>query len=134
VSIKAERAIQKRAKAFSKLPMMPVEWQPYSEIIWASEPWDPIRWPDNHDWYLIKDVPLSYFKEITAAEIEDVEDPEERLEHMERYKTIKGMLKNGAEPWPVIVGDHGGVIDGYHRLAAMQDLKRKTVDVLYVYV
>lgn len=132
MSVDVERAIRQRGELLSKLPMLEVNWKDYSEIIENSEPWDPIRFPEDHEWFLIKDVPLAAFGEISAKEIEDVEDPQERKEHRQRYKFIKKLLKDGGEPWPVIVGSTGNVIDGFHRIAAMQDLGRKTVDVLYV--
>jgi len=67
--------MRRRGELLSKLPMTEVRWQDYSEIIENSEPWDPIQEPDNHGWFLIKDVPLIAFSEISAKEIADVEDP-----------------------------------------------------------
>lgn len=128
----SEEEAHRRAEILEEIPKVPVDWEDFREIIEASEPWDPVRWPENHDWFLVKDVPLDAFKEVTARAIADVEDRNERREHMERYKAILKMLKKGAVPWPAIVGDNGFIIDGYHRLAAMRDLGWKSVDVLFV--
>ncbi len=128
----SEAALRRRAKAFTKLHKEPVKWEDYREIIESSEPWDPIQWPENHDWFMIQNVPMDLFKDVSVREIADVEDPGERQEHRERYRYIMEMLKKGEKPWPVIVGENGFIIDGYHRLAAMRTLRRKTVDVLMV--
>lgn len=132
MSVEVEKAMQQRAKLLVKLPMTEVRWQDYAEVIENSEPWDPIQFPDDHKWFLIKDVPLAAFSEISVKEIADVEDPQERKEHRKRYAYIKKILKAGEQMWPVIVGSNGMVIDGFHRIAAMRDVKRPTVDVLYV--
>lgn len=134
MSIEVERAMRRRAKALEKMLATQVDWREYSHILQVSEPWDPIRWPENHDWFLIKDVPLRHFPEISVDDISDVESFDERHEHYDRYLEIRKLLENGGEPWPVIVASNGMVLDGFHRLAAMKDLKRKTVDVLYVLV
>lgn len=126
--------IEQRAKLLKGMPRNPVEWQDYREVIEASEPWDMIRWPENHEWFLIKDVPLSTFREVSIGEVAYVEDPGDRREHRERYRRILKILKKGATPWPVIVTNTGGIIDGYHRLAALRTLRRPSVDVLYVIV
>ena len=128
----AEEEAHRRAAILEEMPRVSVNWEDFREIIEASEPWDPIQWPENHDWFFIKDVPLDAFREVNVDAIADVEDPAERREHRERYKAILKMLRNGADPWPVIVADNGMIIDGYHRLAAMGTLKRSTVDVLFV--
>jgi hypothetical protein len=127
-----EEEAHRRAAILEKMARVPVLWEDYREILEASEPWDPIRWPENHDWFLIKDVPLGAFREVTIDAVQDVGPRGERSEHRERYKAILKMLKKGASPWPVIVADTGMIIDGYHRLAAMNTLKRPSVDVLYV--
>lgn len=132
MSIEAEEAAHRRAELLGEMPQEPVDWRRFSEVLENSEPWDPIQWPENHDWFLIKDVPLDAFREVNIDAIADVEDRGERREHKERYKAILKMLKKGADPWPVIVADSGMIIDGHHRLAAMNTLKRPTVDVLFV--
>lgn len=129
-----EEEAARRAKILEKLHRDPVQWEDFREIIEASEPWDPIQWPQNHDWFLIRKVPMSAFRGITVAAISDVQDRAERREHRERYEHILKMLKKGATPWPVIVSDFGMIIDGYHRLAALHTLKATAVDVLYVIV
>lgn len=128
----AEEEAHRRAEILQEMPRAQVSWEDFREIIEASEPWDPIQWPENHDWFLIKDVPLDAFREVNVDAIAEVEDRAERREHRERYKAILKMLRGGAHPWPVIVADSGMIIDGYHRLAAMSTLKRSTVDVLFV--
>jgi len=128
----SEEEAHRRAAILDEMPQEQVNWEDYREIIEASEPWDPIQWPENHDWFLIKEVPLDAFREVSIDAIADVEDRDERREHKERYKAILKMLKKGADPWPVIVADSGMIIDGYHRLAALNTLKRPTVDVLFV--
>lgn len=124
----------RRARILESLPKLPAAWEDYREVISASELWDPIRWPGNHDWFLVKNVPLNAFREVSIDAIAAVDDREERREHRERYKAILKMLKQHAAPWPVIVADTGMIIDGYHRLAALRTLKQKSVDVLYVIV
>ena len=128
----SEEPLKARAKAFTELQQTSANWEDYKEVIEASEPWDPIQWPEDHDWFLIQDVPLSLFEDVSIRDIEDVEDPYERREHRERYQYIVDLLKAGDPPWPVIVGSNGFIIDGYHRLAAMRTLRRPTVDVLMV--
>lgn len=127
-----EEEAHRRAEIIDRLPKESVNWQDYAEIIEASEPWDPIQWPENHDWELVRDVPLDAFRGVTVAAIADVEDPDERREHRSRYKFILGMLRRGEKPWPIIVGENGMILDGYHRLAALHTLRREVVDVLYV--
>ncbi len=128
----SEAALQRRAQAFAKMEQKPVKWEDYEEIIESAEPWDPIRWPENHDWFMIRDVPLDLFKDVSVRDIADVTDPEDRKEHREQYRYIKDLLEKGETPWPVIVGDNGFIIDGYHRLAAMRTLQYPSVDVLMV--
>lgn len=130
----SEEEAHRRARILDKMPREPVDWQDYREVLEASEPWDPIRWPENHDWSLIKDVSLDAFREVNIARVSQVEDPGERREHRERYREILKLLKKGIAAWPVIVADTGMIIDGYHRLAALHTLRRRIVDVLYVVV
>lgn len=129
-----EEEANRRALILEKMSKDPANWEDFREIIEASEPWDPIQWPENHDWFMIRKVPMKAFRGITLGAIADVEDPGERKEHRERYQEILKKLKNGAAPWPVIVADTGVIIDGFHRLAALQKLKATAVDVLYVIV
>jgi hypothetical protein len=122
------------AELLGSLQKKPVNWEDFKYVIEESEPWDPIKWPQDHDWSLIEDVPLGIFSDVSVAAIAAVEDPDERKEHRERYRHIRDLLKAGEEPWPVIVASNGMILDGYHRLAAMKTLKRKAVDVLLVQV
>jgi hypothetical protein len=117
-------------KALDHLPKTRVNWEDYKHIIEVSERYDAIEWPENHEWFLLKNVPMKVFKHISIKEIAAVEDPDERREHRERYRYILDLLKNGEEPWPVIVADNGLILDGFHRLAALNTLRKPTVDVL----
>lgn len=129
-----EKAAARRANLLFKMPREEANWEDYREIIEnAEQDHEPIRYPQNFDWDLIKDVPLSLFPEATVSAVKNVGDAEERREHKERIGIIVKMLKKGADPWPVIVDSEGGVIvDGWHRLAALHQLKASSVDVLYV--
>lgn len=127
-----EDEAHRRAGILEGMSQEPVDWKDFREVIQNSEEWDPIKWPDDHDWFLIKDVPMDAFRGIDVDAIADVEDPDERREHRERYKLILSMLKKGAKPWPVIVASTGMIIDGFHRLAAFHKLRRRSVDVLFV--
>lgn len=129
-----EEEANRRSLILDKMEKDPVKWEDFREIIEASEPWDPIQWPENHDWFMIRKVPMTAFRGITLEAVADVEDPAERKEHRQRYQEILKMLKDGAAPWPVIVADTGMIVDGYHRLAALRKLKATAVDVLYVIV
>lgn len=128
-----EKAAGKRALLLAEMPQEPTDWKLYREILESSEPHEEIQWPQNFDWAIIRNVPLSAFPEATPKQIQDVDDPEERREHRERYREIVKLLKKGHDVWPVIVAsDSGAILDGWHRLAALHELKRKVVDVLYV--
>lgn len=127
----AEKAAGKRAPVLARMPSEPVRWQDFAEIIDSAEPWEQIEHPDNFEWSLIKNVPLSLFPEATVAAIADVDDPDEREEHRMRVNEIKRLIKDGRPVWPVIVdSESGAIVDGWHRLAALHSLKRRTVDVL----
>ncbi len=129
----SENPLDARVKAFPEMDWTEVKWEDYREVIEASEPWDPIQWPEDHNWFLIKDVPLSLFEDVSIRDIADVDDPDEQAEHRDRYQYIVDLLKAGEDPWPVIVASNGLILDGYHRLAAMRTLSWiTTVDVLLV--
>ena len=128
-----EKAAKRRAPALAKMPYEDVRWQDFSEIIDSAEPWEQIEHPDNFEWSLIKNVPLSLFPEATVSAISNVDDADEREEHRLRVNEIKRLIKTGKPVWPVIVdSDSGAIVDGWHRLAALHSLKRESVDVLYV--
>lgn len=60
-------------------------------------------------------------------------DDEEAGENLERYYRIEALLVHqGKKPWPIVVGQDGEVIDGYHRLAVLSDSGAEEVDVLWV--
>lgn len=113
------------------MPKEPVSWEDYKQIFESAEPWEQIEHPENFDWALIRNVPLSVFPEATTEQIKEVDDPDERREHRERIKEIVELLKTGEEAWPVIVdAESGAIVDGWHRLVALRSIRRRTVDVL----
>lgn len=127
----AEKAAGRRAPILASMPQESVDWKDYSYVLEQAEPWEQIEHPENFDWALIRNVPLTAFPEATPEQIKNVDDPDERQGHRDRLKEITKVLKNGGDVWPVIVdAASGAIVDGWHRLAAIRSLGRRTVDVL----
>ena len=119
----------RRAKKIEVSP----DW--YLEILRASARFDQTRHSKRFRWYLVRNVPLDLFNPLTLADFYDIMDgaDEEDVEQdVDRYKSIHRSIVTQEQPvWPVVVSEDGVVLDGYHRLAVLNDADRKAVDVLW---
>lgn len=105
----------------------------YAHVFAASEPFEEVAHLGDRDWFLIRDVPLAHLQPQTLSSWS--EDPDlseaEVAENEARYEEIARLLDNGEEVWPVLVSKAGRILDGYHRLAVLNDRGAPTVDVLW---
>lgn len=112
----------------------PVDWHAYAHVFSESVEWPETKHPDEFDWFLIRAVPVHRFGPMTRESWRndpDLDDDEMDMNEF-RYDEIYNILfYHEDEAWPVVVDSRGFVLDGYHRLACMNDLSIKTVDVLY---
>ena len=100
----------------------------YAEMFRRAEPgWDPMDFPENYRWFLIKDFPVKELQVTLRELMKDARDPgQEKFQH----DRILELWKKGAPYWPVFVTATGIIADGYHRTAAHRTLGHKTVDVV----
>ena len=104
----------------------------YKEVLDMSEAWPETRERHKYNWFLQQAVPLDT---LPAPSPEDWEldpdlDEDEIEENVQRYEDIRALLEQGAALWPVVVDEHGFVLDGYHRMAAALSVGLEAVDVL----
>jgi hypothetical protein len=91
--------------------------------------------PSKYTWDLVRDVPIHYLNPGSRIdyEMDPESDDEEVGENVARYDRLVDLLVyQGKRPWPIVVGQDGEVIDGYHRLAVLSDNGAESVDVLWV--
>jgi len=106
----------------------------YREIFEISEQWGEVAHWKDWDWYLLRDVPISELEYSTLEEYEaaaETDPEEEAWENIDRVNEIIRILQAGEVRWPVILDRDCGVLDGYHRISASNELGMKTIDVLY---
>lgn len=105
----------------------------YAHVFAASEQFLEIIHRDNYDWYLSRSVPIARLKPQTFSSwSEDPDLDEEEVEENEaRCQEIERLLDSGKEVWPVLAEESGFILDGFHRLAVLNDRGARTVDVLW---
>lgn len=118
---------------FGRYPVVRVDPSDYPAIF-AAEKWLEILNPTAFEWYLLRDVPIERLRPGTRTDWrEDCDLDEEDIEENEaRYDLIEALIDSGESPWPVIADERGLVLDGYHRLAVLNDHGAESVDVLWV--
>ncbi len=87
-----------------------------------------IDYPEKYRWFLIKKFPVSSF-ELSLQDILD-EVGDQSTDDRYRHDKIAGILERGGEEWPALATATGILLDGYHRIAAHDTLKRKSIPVL----
>jgi len=107
----------------------------YADLIQKAVKFPEFKSPSKYTWDLIRGVPIGYLHPGTRVdyELDPESDDEEVGENLARYDRLVDLLVHeGKKPWPVVVGQDGEVIDGYHRLAVLSDHGTEAVDVLWV--
>ena len=110
-----------------------VDWHDYAEVFKHSASWEEIENRNEYDWFLTKGVPISLFPYMSKdvwSEDPDLDD-DAICENEERYEAVESAIDSGDDVWPIVVAESGFILDGYHRLAVMNDMGFKTVDVLW---
>lgn len=107
----------------------------YAEVFTASEQWPEVaRWRE-YSWRLVRNVLVADLEHSTLEEYEaEAEtDPEKAQEYrnVERVDEIIALLREGGKLWPVVLGVDCMIVDGYHRLAAAEELGIETINVIY---
>lgn len=107
---------------------------PYAEVFEASEQWPEVaRWRE-YDWKIVRKVPVSELEHSTLDEYETeakADPEEEKQENVDRVLEVISLLRAGEKLWPVVLGLDCMTLDGYHRLAAAEELRIETIDVIY---
>ena len=112
-----------------------VDPKSYGDLIQKAVKFPEFKSPSKYTWDLIRSVPIHHLNPGSRFDYEtDPEsDDEEAGENLARYDRLVSLLVHqGKKPWPVVVGQDGEVIDGYHRLAVLSDNGAEEVDVLWV--
>jgi len=112
-----------------------VDPKSYADLIQKAVTFPEFKSPSKYTWNLIRGVPIAYLNPGTRVdyELDPESDDEEVGENLARYdRLVELLVHEGKKPWPVVVGQDGEVIDGYHRLAVLSDHGAEAVDVLWV--
>lgn len=112
-----------------------VDPRSYGDLIKKAVKFPEFKAPSRYTWDLVHGVPIGALNPGSRFDYEtDPEsDDEEAGENLARYdRLVELLVHEGKKPWPVVVGQDGEVIDGYHRLAVLSDHGAETVDVLWV--
>lgn len=112
-----------------------VDPKSYGDLIKKAVKFPEFKSPSKYTWDLIRGVPIHELNPGSKFDYEtDPEsDDEEAAENLVRYYRVEALLVHqGKKPWPIVVGQDGEVIDGYHRLAVLSDHGAENVDVLWV--
>jgi len=97
-----------------------------AEIIRKSERFEEIKQPRKYTWAMYAGVPIEYLEPGSLQEYQS----EKGKKGVRRYMAVKKILREGRDSWPILVDQYGFILDGYHRLAVMNDLGEKTVKVI----
>jgi hypothetical protein len=112
-----------------------VDPKSYADLIKKAVKFPEFKSPTKYTWDLVHGVPIHALDPGSRFDYEtDPEsDDEEAGENLARYdRLVELLVHQGKRPWPIVVGQDGEVIDGYHRLAVLSDHGTEKVDVLWV--
>lgn len=108
----------------------------YRDLVEKAVKFPEFKSPSRYTWDLIRGVPIRHLDPGSQFDYEtdpESDDDEEAGENLARYRRLEELLiDEGRKPWPIVVNQDGHVLDGYHRLAVLNDHDVETVDVLWV--
>ena len=106
----------------------------YADLIKKAVKFPEFKTPSKYTWDLVRGIPIQHLDPGSKFDYEaDPESDEESDEDLARYGRVEWLLVHeGKKPWPIVVGQYGTIIDGYHRLAVLNDQGVEKVDVLWV--
>jgi hypothetical protein len=90
----------------------------------------------RYHWDLVRNVPIMLLNPTSRKMYEldtDAEDEDDIQQNLDRYAdlVLQLIVKSNAI-WPILVDEHGLILDGYHRLAVLSDHGSTHVDVIQI--
>jgi len=112
-----------------------VDPKSYGALIKKAVKFPEFKSPSKYTWDLVRGVPIHDLDPGSRFdyEVDPDSDAKEVRQNLRRYDQVEGLIVyQHQEPWPIVIDQHGGVIDGNHRLSVLADHGVEEVDVLWV--